>query len=678
MPKSLELVPANALFYSSSLRLREQFDACVGSRAFAKLREMPVVQMGWAMFQQQWNNPRGELAQVKAMLEQPENQKLVSLLLDAVSHEVFLYGGEGFGDAMALINEFNQANQSAQLAALSGNADEAGKVIARHVIEALSRRLDTFTIPDTVIGFRLSATEPAQPQLARLEQTLAALLAEYRPEWKERLSRQQIAGHEYLTMKLDGSLIPWDAIPPDPDLPLDDLRAKVSKMTLEISLGVRGEYLLLSLGDDSAHLARLGQGELLATRKELTPLQQHAQHRVAGVGYVSGEFVQKANSAQQQIDQYARMAEGLLPLAQLEPALEQELAADVRRLGEDLKNAIPQVGASSSILFLNDHGYEGFSYSWTEHNWSDGSQPLTILEHVGGDPILVLAGRGKYAPEAYDWLSHWCGRILYYAEKISVERLGDEEREFFDKVRDKLAGLVQRADQVTRDKLLPALRDGQSACVVDAKTTSERWHEALPQSTQPLPMLEVGFVYGVSDVALLKQAAVEYYQIAQQVIDVLHAAEPTKIPELQLPPPESREFPSGTVYFYRLPSATGLDQKISPNAGVSKDTLVLSLIPRLTVRLLEKTTPQLVPLLANREQRASFAFHFNFPRLLAAVSPWVDYGVEQSEGAVAPDVQEQIKTGFEIASCFRGASGLVYQEGDAWATHYEIRFEDLP
>ena len=50
---SLKLIPADAAFYSSMLRNREQIDAFLHSNAWEKLKSMPSVQMGLAMFNAQ-------------------------------------------------------------------------------------------------------------------------------------------------------------------------------------------------------------------------------------------------------------------------------------------------------------------------------------------------------------------------------------------------------------------------------------------------------------------------------------------------------------------------------------------------------------------------------------------------------------------------------------------------
>ena len=43
---SLKLIPADAAFYSTTLRTREQFEAVTESNAWAKIKQMPMVQMG--------------------------------------------------------------------------------------------------------------------------------------------------------------------------------------------------------------------------------------------------------------------------------------------------------------------------------------------------------------------------------------------------------------------------------------------------------------------------------------------------------------------------------------------------------------------------------------------------------------------------------------------------------
>lgn len=673
LPTSAELVPADAAFYSSTLRLREQYDAFVGSKAFEKLWQMPIVQLGWMAFQAQWNDPDGDMAQFKAMIEQPENKQLVELLTDGISREVFVFGDENYAELLALANELNSANRSAQLATLGAGGPEANEILAQKILEALNKRLETWRIPDTVIGFRLSDTQPALAQMARLEQIAGFLLAQ-QPDLQDRFSRQQIGGGEFLTLLLDGSLVPWEELPPDAERFLEPLRPKLEQMTLAISLGVRDDFLIISLGDSNEHLEKLGQGPGLMSTPEMAPLKQHASKPVTSIGYVSKNFMESANAADQQLDQLVQMGEALLPMAQLEPGLENEVKQDVGKLVDDLKSAIPEVGAQSGIGFRTPQGFEGYSYYWGNYPHLDGSKPLSILEHVGGSPLFVYAARGVQSPEALAKVNYWLGRALYYAEEIGAARLEGEEREFYDKVKDDIRPLLAQITTITREKLVPAFKDGESALVMDADTTSERWHASMPPTETPLPMLELAAVYRVSDAQLLKEAAAEYFSVAQKVMDILHKASPEEIPEIKVPGPESREFADATIYYYRLPAEAQTDKQLAPNAGLSSDTLVLSMIPKMTLRLINRsdfTIPAAKP-----NQPLATAFAMDFAGLLDAAAPWIEYAMGLS-GDVNDSIRSQVFAGLSVAKCFRGFSGVTYREGDAWVTRSQMYFEDL-
>jgi hypothetical protein len=670
-PASLALVPADASFYAGATHLREQYDAFIGSRAVAKLREMPIVQMGLALAQAKWNDPQGDFATAKALLEQPENKQLVELLIDAVSHEVFIYGDEGFADVLGILNDIQQANQAA-----ASESEDSGEQLATKLSQILVQHLEAAKVPDTVIGFRLSDTDPAVTQLARLEQLLGTVLAE-QPDLKQRLSRQKIAGGDFLTMELDGSLIPWEAIAKSAEFDLSELRDKVSKMTASVAIGVRDKYLIISIGDNNEHLALLGQGDVLANRKELAPVRQHSEERLCSVSYASETFMKQAASSNQRLDQLESLVTSVIQLAELEASLQEQLLSDTRDLIAQFKESIPEPGAVTTFAFTSNRGYEGYSYNWGENKGLDATQPLTVLDHLGGDPILLVAGRGTYSPENYETFSKWIGRAIYYGETIGLANLGSNEQDFYQRVRGDLASLLKQLDQINRDKVVPAFRDGQMAVVLDAKVTSTQWHELLAPTDKPLPMLELGLVCGVSDANLLREAAADYFRILQKAIDTLHDAEPTTIPEYQLPLPDSREFPEGTVYYYRLPREFGLDKQFSPNAGLSIDTLVLSLIPKTTVRLLGKKPYQAGDVIGRHPGAAGAAMRFSLAGLIDAVAPWVDYGVELSGEEVDATVLDQVHTGLEIAKCLRGISTITYQENDAWVTHFEMHLEDL-
>src|SRR5205823_2694739 len=86
LDSSVKLVPANAAFYSSMLRNREQIETIAKSKAWAKLMTMPGVQMARMAIQAQMANP--QFAQFLQLYQTPENQELARVLSDMVSNEV--------------------------------------------------------------------------------------------------------------------------------------------------------------------------------------------------------------------------------------------------------------------------------------------------------------------------------------------------------------------------------------------------------------------------------------------------------------------------------------------------------------------------------------------------------------------------------------------------------------
>jgi hypothetical protein len=686
---ALKFVPADTSFFSARLRMRQQYEAVAGSKALARLLEIPAVQMARRMVAAQLEQPpTPELAEFWNLLKAPENKQLLELLGDAVSHEVFFCGGAGYAELMELLNEFSLAPSTAYIEAAKAG-DDSDEARERRGLEEWMKLAGRLKVPSTLIGFKLSDGPRAEAQLARLEQILAAQLAMH-PQFAGRLMREAIGGASFLTLRLDGTLIPWDTLPRE-NLQVDReqferMINQLKKLTLTVSLGVRDGYLLLALGESNEHLKQLGQGELLIDRPELAPLHKHADKPLLTISYVSREFLDRANSVERQIDQYVRMAEELPPQPTLHEALRKELLADVRQLAQDVKQWVPRPGAVTGFSFLSPRGSEGYTYNWSEQPWLDGSQKLTILDRLGGQPLAFAAGRTKVSAEGYAWLAKWIRRAVYYGEQIALPKLEDEQRAIYERLRPELAPLADRLDQVIRNLWIPAFQDGQSALVIDAKLTSRQWHGQMPPAGQPLPMLEIGTVHAVSNAAFVKKAGEEVLDIAGQALKKLHAALPETVPEIPVPPPQSREFPEGTVYYYALPAEWGLDQQVAPNAGLSRDLLVLSLLPKFSLRLMQSSPLSAAGPLANRDRPLAAAGYCNWAGLIGAAAAWVDYGIDQAHagdadvggGAAesAKAIKAQVRVGLEFLQCLRGVSSVSYFEDDALVTHSEWHFED--
>ncbi len=700
---SLDFIPADAAFYSSSLRLQQQVDILLKSKAWATLMGMPSLQLGIAGAQMQMNTAGGPMQQYQEWYKQPENQELIELLKDGVSDEVFLYGDKSFagftGVALEAMNSARFAPMFSRLLDPFGAVDQE-QVAAMAVLESLNENLENVVVPDFVIGFKLNnkSIARAQAQLKRLE-AFVVKAAEDVPELKDRFKRVRVGDAEFLTLSGDGKMIPWDQIPFDDLEPNPGdyraLRQQLQELTIAVSIGVKDGYLLISIGNNNDHLAALGKGPLLIDSAELKPLREHLSKPIVGVGYMSKAMHATVATKKEDLDGLVEMAGELLPSAELDEEVEKAVLADIELLAKDLKQFVPDPGASMGFSYLTPRGYEGFTYDWTENLVLDDSKPLTMVDHVGGAPLLAIIGRAKYSPKDYDLLVKWIKKSYGYFEDQAVPQMSDDEQEKFKQAMEFALPQLKRLDNATRTMLIPALADGQSAFVLDAKITSPQWHKDMPKLDKPLPMIEPAIVLGVSDADLFKKAFAEYRSIAQAVVDKVRELDPSAIPAgYNVPKPEQRVVSGGEVYAYVLPAEAGLDKQLLPNAGVGKSVAVASFSPKQTERILSPTPLKTLTTLRTGKPVGAVV-HFDFAGLIDAASPWVDFAVRYNMASIKPGqdvnaalkevennfqakfVFSEMKTAFDVLKCFRGYTSVTYREGGATVVQSATVFEDL-
>jgi hypothetical protein len=133
-----------------------------------------------------------------------------------------------------------------------------------------------------------------------------------------------------------------------------------------------------------------------------------------------------------------------------------------------------------------------------------------------------------------------------------------------------------------------------------------------------------------------------------------------------------------------------MDDKIVPCAVVNDHVAAFASSRRLAEQVLAEQ-PLVAPsgALSDDDAARAVVAGFNWAELVSAVEPWVMYGIRQDGGDAGaandpaddpPHVKElcsQVKTGFQILKCLRGAWSETRHEGDAWVTHSVTVFEDL-
>jgi hypothetical protein len=371
-------------------------------------------------------------------------------------------------------------------------------------------------------------------------------------------------------------------------------------------------------------------------------------------------------------------------------------------LNAEFKKYMPEPGDVAMISFLTSRGYEGYQYRTGEQPVWDSSKPLSLLEHVGGSPMLFLATRSKEDADDYDRAVDWLKRVATQVEKIAESKAEPEDWARYQQYRERGIGLLRRLDRANREHLVPAFQDGQTALVMDASAESKQWSEQMPESPKPLPMLELAIVSSVSDAENLRQGAVEYFKVVRDAVALAREIDPESVPEFKLPEPQRRSLDAGgSVYYYPLPGEWGIDSQIALNAGLTDTVAVLSCSPATTERLL-KEIPLDVDTSIELKRPAAIVFHFQFADVVTAIQPWVDYGFDVATGKIKMDADDDensttseentqraaiaMQLGFvvpsiqqflEVATALKSVSSVTYEEDGVWVAHSEVHVEDL-
>ena len=484
-PVSLQVVPDDVSIYSAMLRNREVFAAIGGSRAWAKFKAMPFVQQAWAMYTIQASMPGSPVGAVEAALADPKVREALAFLKEISSDEIFFCADRSAIDFLDLYQRvFGAFRYGPWMMMLAGPSGAyripAGNTQAALVLSALAENADKLKVPNLIVGFKVKDVKAAQKQLDELEKQVRALV-ESQPQWKGRLKKADVGGAQCLTLSLDGGMFSWeeDVLEPIRSAEihkgdLDKVVARLKKATLAIAVGMRGDLLLVSVGSSTDALARLGKGKPLADRPELAPLAKFADRRLTSVGYISEEFSRRLLGGTADVEQGLKAVHAALRLSKLPSSEQEQIRKDAAALAADLKSLLPHPGATMGLNFLSDRGLEGYQYSWGDHHRLDGSKPLSLLEHVGGNPIFAAMNRSKVSVQDYDLLVKWAKVGYGYFDKYVVPNLEPkEEQERFHAFVKTATPLVEQFDRTTRNMLLPALADGQFAAVLEREAEEQ-------------------------------------------------------------------------------------------------------------------------------------------------------------------------------------------------------------
>lgn len=676
---ALGKVPADAEYFRSVLRLGETFDLIGKTRLWARLWNDPAVQEMLKQARAAYDAGEGDLAPLKKFFADPVNAELPALALDALSQEVFVYAGDGAGDFTSLLMETaGGAKYGPVLQKFLGqDVGDLDRARVRLGLQALAEKPERLRVPDLIVGFQVAEPKKVADQLRRLDPLLADALKG--TPLAGRSKRAKVGGDDFLVLELDGSLVPWDKVPiaeyEEKKGEFDPLLKRLKAMKLTVAVGVRQGYLLVAIGESVDRITRFGgDGPRLAGRPELKPLAKAAGRPLTAVGYTSAKLRQATATKAEDVTGFAELSKWGLEFAGLPEDLRNAIQKDVEALTKAIGRGLVKPGAAMHFSVRTARGWETFDHDYTDPGPGQ-SRPLTLLNHLGGDPLLAAVWRSGTTVEDYRAFVKWVTTFAGHAEKVAVakELVPAETIALFRKA---VLPILRELSDVTEKLWLPALEDGQQGFVVDAKWTSKKWHESV-ETPQALPLPEVGLVLGVSDAEKFAQALEGYRTVVNKAIaKARELAPPGSVPEFEIPKPKVEKAGGTTFAFYPIPAEWGIDKQFQPTGGLSERVAALTLSRGHTERLL-KATPLRTGLapLADLDRPLDSAFYFNWSAWVDAIDPWADYairaaGADDEAAAIARKVVVALRV-------FRAYGSATYREGGATVTHSEAVFGDV-
>jgi len=668
----VSMIPKDAAFVTSTLRLEEQVRMFLGSNAFASIKRIPAVSQALSQLEDQKSQPGSPLAMIDTYMQLPENQQAVDLLRDMVSTDTFLYGEPSCITFLQLVQKVQQAQNMASILSMArGGSLEAefevermepdgaarpaparvvpvrrqvielddldaanpaaNALTARLVMQALADNSDKIVVPDVVWGFKTGKGEAATTQLKRLE-VLLNLVTQTQPMLADAVKRRKVPGGEVVTFTVDGALIPWGGIlgaqEGVSEEDLEKVRRALGNLDLAISFGLVGDRVILSIGDSSEHLDKLvapAGGDGLSSTKPFEPLREHKGERITAISYVSEALARAMAPSTDDLEQLAKLADTIADSADLPEGAAREARAMLEKMSAGYKRRLPEPGPFMGYSFLTDKGYEGFNWDWSKNGVLDGSKRLDLLEHTGGAPLASLVMRTKPHPDQFDDFVSWGRMGLDFATKYLLPKADEDARERFVETQRQIAPLAERFVGILREKFLPALADGQVGFVIDGKSTVARLHRDVPTAEEPLPLVEPAVALRLSDAKLFRAGLSDLFELADDFVSLSRSLNPGSIPEgYRIPDPEQSDVAGGTLWTFPM-ARTGLDEQISPAIAISEGTAVFSLVPKQATRMLAASKQQTGAPLSGFGEPLATAAALDVAGLVDVIEPWLVY-----------------------------------------------------
>lgn len=666
--RSAKLAPIDADFYYGSFRLNEQFDRMTVGPVARELMDQPVMEKVLAEFRTEWREREGIGGQARVLLDNGNVTDVVAFLQELVSKEVFVFGDKNMSkwyDSIAKISEETQS----LLISSNASSEEQGQIIAGKWIEAMKG----MEIPTFVFGARCDNVDIGLGKIDQLEIPVFAL-KQY-PEaapFVQNLKRIEDSRGDRMQWVLNGSQIQWDSIPTNDvfnEQMRNQLQSALNDKSITVSIGLFDGNFIFAVSPTPEKLLALGKGKSILEHPDMQPARDLASKSLISLSYISDAFA-KANFNVTYNNFFSRNAfsGGYQTVQSLDENSEwrdffADVVGELKSIDESIAKVVPEFKGATSIGFLTEDGWERHDHLKTKDVLLESSSPLTALEHVGGEPMMMVATRLQDHPEYFQIARKIVQRAkarfdeamkLDWSE-LNMDMDNDQVRENVDA----FWPLVVRTADSWDKKFLPAM-SGEHAIVLNGgNLAAQQWYKDMPPSADPLPLPEIALVTGLKNKEAFKSGVEDLLTICDELVVRIREKEFAAIPpDYKIPRPVKSNSDVGEKVGYPIPSDCPVPEEMMPQALFSGDYVMGTYSDKQSASLARVKKLSVGKGVIDPNAQQSNASYIHVGRLFEFARPWVRYALMETldkslfEETLPEEYQQYDMTGKEALSIY--------------------------
>ncbi|MFT4511496.1 MAG: hypothetical protein ACI91B_000175 [Planctomycetota bacterium] len=644
-------LPADYSYFSSGQNLGALIEDIVDSRTVQSLARLPMVMVALNQLQR----PLQEVAGMRA--QSPGLDNFFALGEEALHREIFVACGkkaEAF--QVAVTNTLAIAMVNNGIASMNNQFVPPAEAI----IEALLLNRKDLRVPPAVFGMRVGDRERAKAlldDLAPYALMIPGVIEEATAPagFRAWTVKDAEGSAQNLRPMLEGAGVTNDNIGPFIEW--------VAGQKISIALGMRDDYLLLSISDTLEHLDELGKEPALASVPVFRRIRERSETPLLTTYISAGLRPHSIYEA----DAVAEQLRAILP----DYPGNKQLAQDVGTMLFELTQPDIKPAPYLTATYRNE-GLESLTID-ARQNQANSKKSLSLFANAGPSPTVAYASRAEPTIEWYKRWSHWSGVMLDHFETTVVAQMPHTNLTEFEKARRVFAPHLAEIDMIVQTVLLPAVDEHESLLVLDDTFKLELGPDLAPVHGISLPRLAL--MWRVQD---CDQVLTAFARIRNAVEGMLQSASEQNGRSVgTLPPPTSTKTANGTLYAYELPTPNWLQ----PCFLVNGERILFALTPEHAQHLMQQSQSGEADVV-DLKNGASSAASINIASLSELLRTnamhllrWVSQS-EQIPAAQATLIWTHLEPALKALAALRSYQSRTWHEGDETIHHSWLKVSD--